>query len=69
MNTQVHAYLDSKVSLKPKNESIYFLWTGVNDINDLFSKYPEDTIKRRQILDGVIDSIEGDIVSSSSIKT
>lgn len=63
MNTQVQAYLDSDVSSKPKNDSIYFMWTGVNDINILFENNPTDTSKRRQILDNVIESIENDIVS------
>ncbi|KAI7905760.1 GDSL lipase/esterase [Cokeromyces recurvatus] len=56
INSQVKYYLNSTISIS-KNDSIYFLWSGVNDINDIFIKYKTDSQARRNILDGVIKSI------------
>ncbi|KAI9469751.1 MAG: GDSL lipase/esterase [Benjaminiella poitrasii] len=62
MNTQVQYYLDtSYLASKPKNDSVYFLWSGVNDMNDLFAKYPTNSKKQRDILDGIMTSISSDI--------
>lgn len=56
---QIDAYIKSNA---PKDNSIYFLWMGVNDIHDLFSRYPSDNKYRRDILDGIADSIKQDLV-------
>lgn len=66
MSMQIDAYIKSKA---PSKHSIYFMWMGVNDIFELFKLHPNDNPKRRDILDGVIDSIHQDLVSiSNSLK-
>jgi hypothetical protein len=67
MYSQIDAYLASDASTKPKDNSIFFLWTGVNDMNDLFSVYETDTPERRDILDGVFQTIEINLVSRNML--
>ncbi|GAA5794922.1 hypothetical protein HPULCUR_000270 [Helicostylum pulchrum] len=58
MSMQIDAYIKSKA---PTKHSIYFIWMGVNDIFELFKLHPNDNPKRRDILDGVINSIHQDL--------
>lgn len=59
MHTQVGAYIKTET---PRNNSAYFLWTGVNDMTELFLRYPVYRKERQEILDAVIDSIKEDLV-------
>lgn len=59
MHTQVQAYGNTKT---PRNNSAYFLWTGVNDMTELFLKYPVEKQDRRDIMNAIIDTISNDLV-------
>ncbi|KAI8991452.1 GDSL lipase/esterase [Mycotypha africana] len=58
MNTQVNSYLSTSVASASKSGSAYFLWTGVNDINDLFKKYDGNIAQCIKQLDDIVSTIE-----------
>lgn len=60
MHTQVETYERTET---PRNGSAYFLWTGVNDMTELFLRYPEQRQGRIDIMDAIIESITDDLVS------
>lgn len=64
MYTQIDTYLASDAATEPKDNAIFFLWTGVNDMNDLFEVYETDTPERREVLNGVFQTIEINLVST-----
>ncbi|GAN11635.1 AFR605Cp [Mucor ambiguus] len=61
MKAQVNRYLRSDAAKKPKKNSLFTMWIGVNDITVLFSKYPLDTPKRQGIINGIIAAIRYDM--------
>ncbi|KAG2196576.1 hypothetical protein INT47_004879, partial [Mucor saturninus] len=58
MHTQVEAYERTNT---PRVGSAYFVWTGVNDMTELFIRYPQQRQGRIDIMDAIIDSISDDL--------
>jgi hypothetical protein len=63
VDTQVNRYIRSDVSKENKDNSLFTIWIGVNDMTVLFSKYPLDTPERQSIIDGIMATILYDMVS------
>lgn len=63
MNAQVNRYLRSDASKENKENSLFTMWIGVNDMTVLFSKHPLDTPKRQSIINGIMATIRYDMVN------
>ncbi|KAI8639246.1 hypothetical protein BD408DRAFT_405093 [Parasitella parasitica] len=61
LNAQVNRYLRSEASAEPKNDSLFTIWIGVNDMTVLFKKHPVDTVKRQSIINGVVNTVRYDM--------
>ncbi|KAK4520626.1 G-patch domain-containing protein [Mucor velutinosus] len=61
MDTQVNRYLRSGAAREPKENSLFTIWIGVNDMTDLFSKHPLDTPQRQRIINGIMTTIRYDM--------
>ncbi|KAF1806170.1 carbohydrate esterase family 16 protein, partial [Mucor lusitanicus] len=61
MSAQVNRYLRSDAAKEPKENSLFTMWIGVNDITVLFSKHPLDTPKRQGIINGIMATIRYDM--------
>ncbi|CEP14271.1 hypothetical protein [Parasitella parasitica] len=61
LNAQVNRYLRSDASAVPKDNSLFTIWIGVNDITVLFKKHPVDTTKRQSIVNGVVNTVRYDM--------
>ncbi|KAG2191750.1 hypothetical protein INT46_009462 [Mucor plumbeus] len=57
VDTQVNRYIRSDASKENKDNSLFTIWIGVNDMTVLFSKYPLDTPERQSIIDGIMATI------------
>ncbi|KAI8991455.1 hypothetical protein BDF20DRAFT_844746 [Mycotypha africana] len=51
LNTQVTRYLTSEAATLTKNNTIFFIYIGGNEVFDMFKVFPNDSVERRKLIE------------------